>query len=112
MPRWLVMSVAATALCASLAIAQDAPESLLPPGFDDPAPPPTPTPTARPQATQPGSPAPGSGTVVPTVLPPMPAAAIGRAPGGDRECQYVYISVVAGSFNKKTHLPHTTTPNP
>lgn len=74
MPRWLVMSVAATALCASLAIAQDAPESLLPPGFDDPAPPPTPTPTARPQATQPGSPAPGSGAVVPTVLPPMPDA--------------------------------------
>src|SRR3546814_11587049 len=52
MPRWLVMSVAATALCASLAIAQDAPESLLPPGFDDPAPPPPPPPPARPQSTE------------------------------------------------------------
>src|SRR3546814_15228396 len=78
MPRWLVMSVAATALCASLAIAQDAPESLLPPGSDDPAPPPTPTPTAPPQATHPGPPAPGRET--------------GRESCRERVCQYVSLS--------------------
>lgn len=70
MPRWLTTSVAATALCASLAIAQDAPESLLPPGFDDPAPTPTPRPTPSPtpraQAPQPGVPA------APAGLPLLP----------------------------------------
>lgn len=70
MPRWLAISVAATALCASLAMAQDAPESLLPPGFDDPAPTPTPrpatSPTPRAQAPQPGAPN------VPAGLPQLP----------------------------------------
>ncbi|MBD2842065.1 hypothetical protein [Erythrobacter rubeus] len=60
---------------ASLATAQDAPESLLPPGFDDPAPTPTPTPvptalpTAAPQAA-------------PTTAPPLaPGTAEPGAPG-------------------------------
>lgn len=43
------------------ATAQDAPESLLPPGFDDPAPSPTPTPSSIPDARQP--------TAQPTVAP-------------------------------------------
>ena len=58
------------ALCASLAVAQDAPESLLPPGFDNPAP--TPSPTAVPSAapapvapSQPGDAAPAAPTVQP-----------------------------------------------
>lgn len=60
-----------------LASAQDAPESLLPPGFDDPAPTPTPSaaPTALPTAT-PAPAAPGSGTPVvqpvPQDFPPVP----------------------------------------
>ncbi len=44
MKSWLWVGGAAIALGAGMALAQDAPESLLPPGFDDP----TPTPTARP----------------------------------------------------------------
>jgi hypothetical protein len=67
MARWKWLSGAAIALSATLAFAQDAPESLLPPGFDDPAPAPTPTATAAPAApTAPGSPsAPGAPTVQP-----------------------------------------------
>ncbi|TNE31777.1 MAG: hypothetical protein EP350_07050 [Alphaproteobacteria bacterium] len=80
MKSWLWASGAAIALGASIALAQDAPESLLPPGFDDP--PPAPSPAARPAASAnrpaqvpsapaaPGStpvvqPLPGSGVVVP-----------------------------------------------
>ncbi|MEP0390783.1 MAG: hypothetical protein ABJ205_06540 [Erythrobacter sp.] len=48
------------ALASGLATAQDAPESLLPPGFDDPAPAPTPAP--QPTAAPPVAPAPGSVT--------------------------------------------------
>lgn len=54
MARWKWLGAAAIALGATLSFAQDAPESLLPPGFDDPAPTPSPTPTPGP------SPAPGS----------------------------------------------------
>ncbi|MCK0128596.1 hypothetical protein [Erythrobacter sp. F6033] len=65
-------------LATSLATAQDAPESLLPPGFDDPAPAPTPTPppTALPTA----APAPGSAPPVTPGNPAVPAPA--AAPGG------------------------------
>ena len=75
MPRYWV-GAAAIALGASIAIAQDAPESLLPPGFDDPAPAPTPTPAPSPIVTPspgvPVSPAPDSGAVV-QPLPSGPA---------------------------------------
>ncbi|MBV7267300.1 hypothetical protein KCG45_14030 [Erythrobacter sp. WH131] len=66
---------------ASLATAQDAPESLLPPGFDDPAPAPTPTPvptalpTAAPQAAPAAPPpvAPATGEQdAPGALPDVP----------------------------------------
>ena len=68
--------VAAIALGASLAFAQEAPESLLPPGFDDPAPAPAPAPrpTAAPQpggATAPSVP-PAGGTPVIQDIPDMP----------------------------------------
>ena len=66
----------------SLATAQDAPESLLPPGFDDPAPTPSPrpTPTALPTAApRPAAPAvpavpgaPAAPTTAPGDLPPVP----------------------------------------
>jgi hypothetical protein len=57
---------------ASLAGAQGKPESLLPPGFDDPAPAPTPTPRPA-QVPAPGpAPAPGPGGAVPAPLPGVP----------------------------------------
>ncbi|ANY20411.1 hypothetical protein A6F68_01901 [Tsuneonella dongtanensis] len=61
---------AALALASGLAFAQSAPESLLPPGFDDPAP--TPSPTARPTAAspQPAQPSqPGAPTSLPVIQP-------------------------------------------
>lgn len=70
------------ALATGVVTAQDAPESLLPPGFDDPAPTPTPTPvpTALPTAApQPAVPQPGTPSVpqpgaapLPGDLPPVP----------------------------------------
>jgi len=65
---WICAGVAAIALSASFVAAQDAPESLLPPGFDDPEPRPTPAPTApaAPTAPVPGLPQePGAPTVQP-----------------------------------------------
>lgn len=63
---WMWMAAgAAMAAGAGIAIAQDAPESLLPPGFDDPAPAPSPTaaPTRAPTVQ------PGGATSVPVVQP-------------------------------------------
>ncbi|WP_299192198.1 hypothetical protein [uncultured Erythrobacter sp.] len=64
------------ALVAGFASAQEAPESLLPPGFDDPAPAPTPPPVAQPTAAPAGPvapvPAPEGGTVQP--IPSAPGA--------------------------------------
>ncbi len=60
MKRGVVLFGLVVALTSAFAIAQDAPESLLPPGFDDPAPPPQPVrsapaaPVARP-ASQPAA---------------------------------------------------------
>lgn len=72
--------IAGGALAVSLANAQQAPESLLPPGFDDPAPAPTPAPrptaqpTAAPVPVAPGAaPAPGGAPVPPPAnLPSVP----------------------------------------
>lgn len=58
MKRALLIGAAALAVSSSLVVAQDSPESLLPPGFDDPAPAPTPTPRA---------------TVAPAPAAPQPA---------------------------------------
>ncbi|MGV2496126.1 hypothetical protein [Pelagerythrobacter aerophilus] len=66
----LLAGGAALALSSTFVLAQSAPESLLPPGFDDPAPTPSPspTPTPRPTATSTAAPAP-SATNTPVVQP-------------------------------------------
>ncbi|TRD10044.1 hypothetical protein FGU71_13700 [Erythrobacter insulae] len=56
-------------LASGLAVAQEAPESLLPPGFDDPAPAPTPIPTARPTARPTAAP---SAAPAPSGAAPLP----------------------------------------
>ena len=61
----LAGGAAALALSSTFVLAQGSPESLLPPGFDDPAPAPSPTPTPRPTATG-EAPAPTS-TSVPVI---------------------------------------------
>lgn len=72
---------ASAAVLASLAAAQSGPQSILPPGFDDPVVTPSPTPTPQPGTTprpaQPGAgaaPAPQPGAPLPGVQPaPLPA---------------------------------------
>jgi len=71
--NWLTIGVAGAlggAFITGLAIAQDAPESLLPPGFDDPAPAPTPPPAPTPLPT-----------AAPVTAPPVAPAATPDAPG-------------------------------
>lgn len=77
-------SVALTAVAAVLAagagipaLGQDRPESLLPPGFNDPVPAPAPTPAPAPAPAQPGTPRPaatptGTATAAPGVPLPLP----------------------------------------
>ena len=86
--RHLFLGGAAIVLGSTLVMAQDAPESLLPPGFDDPAPTPKPTPrstaqpapraTTAPTVTRPSAPS-GGGTSVP-VIQPLPGG--GMPDGG------------------------------
>ena len=83
MKQWLtgaaglaIAGALAGAMASGLATAQDAPESLLPPGFDDPAPAPTPVP--QPTAAPPVAPATGPGTQ-PNVQPAAPVGP-GAAP--------------------------------
>jgi hypothetical protein len=87
----LAGGAAALALVSGLALAQGAPESLLPPGFDDPAPAPSPTPrpTAVPrpgppvQAGQPVQPGqPGGSTSIP-VIQPIPGGTQSAPPAID-----------------------------
>ena len=71
----ILLGGAALALTSAWALAQDAPESLLPPGFDDPAPvrapAPSPAPTPSPTPAPSGSaPRPGSAPVVQSVPGP------------------------------------------
>ncbi len=83
-----LIGVTAGVLSSGPLTAQEAPESILPPGFDDPAPAPTPTPAPVPTPTAvappstPGAPAPSvspgttlPGTApIPGALPPVPQA--------------------------------------
>jgi hypothetical protein len=55
---------------AGLAAAQGKPESLLPPGFDDPAPAPTPRQSPAPGQRPPAAPAPGTAVTTPGAVPP------------------------------------------
>ena len=74
--RWLVGGL--VAVSSAMVLAQDAPESLLPPGFDQPAPAPgpAPRPSSRPASVaRPG----GSGTAVP-VIQPLPGARADAVP--------------------------------
>ncbi|RXZ65938.1 hypothetical protein [Pelagerythrobacter rhizovicinus] len=66
----LLAGGAALTLSSTFVLAQSAPESLLPPGFDDPAPTPSPspTPTPRPTATRTAAPTP-SATSTPVIQP-------------------------------------------
>lgn len=72
---------ALAAVLGGLAMAQSAPQSILPPGFDDPVTSPTPAPTAQPaqRPVQPGQPAatvvPPSGGLVQPLPPQVPANA-------------------------------------
>ncbi len=76
MKRAILLGGAALALTSTFVLAQEAPESILPPGFDDPAPSPTPASTPRPAAS--GTPAGGS-TATPAgggaVVQPLPPTA-------------------------------------
>lgn len=85
MRRAYWLSGAALALCSALALAQEAPESLLPPGFDDPAPPRraatpvAPGPVARPATPSVGAPASGAVTA-PLATSPAAQAVARRLP--------------------------------
>ena len=83
MARWKWLGGAAIALSATLAFAQDAPESLLPPGFDDPVPAPAPArPAQTPASRTPQAQAvPGSSPVIQPL--PGPAADVPNLDGVD-----------------------------
>ena len=68
MKRWLMGTAGLALALSSLAVAQDSPESLLPPGFDKPKP------AARPPAT------PGDGST--PVVQPLPGGSSGGSAGG------------------------------
>lgn len=71
MRKFLLASGAVLALSSTFVFAQSSPESLLPPGFDDPEPAPSPTPTPRPTATT----APTPGATSQPVIQDIPAPA-------------------------------------
>ncbi len=79
--KWIATTTGAivisSALAGGFAVAQNAPESLLPPGFDDPAPSPTPAPPPPPSTAQPVGSAPAAPVAAPVgpavPLPPSPA---------------------------------------
>ncbi|MEL7444904.1 MAG: hypothetical protein AAGK02_03725 [Pseudomonadota bacterium] len=75
----LVVTVGVAALVASIAVAQEAPESLLPPGFGQPTPTPAPTPAPTPTSAPSVAPPVTPGTVLPGTAPPQ------GAPGGPVE---------------------------
>lgn len=77
--RSALLAGAALVLCSTLVVAQDVPESLLPPGFDDPAPAPTPTPKPAPSPAQTSRPSAPSGGSTP-VVQAIPSGGGGSAP--------------------------------
>ena len=91
MTRWKWLTSGAIALSATLAFAQDAPESLLPPGFDDPVPSPTPTATAAAAPQAPGVP-PVNGEPRTPDLPTVPQAPGTFGPGPDLS-QFDFTSI-------------------
>jgi hypothetical protein len=77
--RARLLAGALVAACSAMALAQDAPESLLPPGFDQPAPAPTPAPRPGPR---PAAPAPGGNATSSPVIQPLPGPGARPAPAG------------------------------
>lgn len=73
----LAGGAATLALASGLALAQNSPESLLPPGFDEPRPTPSGTPTPAPRASQTSAPA-GQPTSTP-VIQPIPSGSSNTA---------------------------------
>lgn len=77
--RAALLACGIVALSSAMVVAQDAPESLLPPGFDQPAPAPTPAP----QASNRAAPGPGASSTSVPVIQPLPGApAAPRPPSG------------------------------
>ncbi len=84
--RVLLVGAGALAICSTLVVAQDAPKSLLPPGFDDPTPTPAPAPAqaTRPRAATTPSAVPAAGST--PVIQPIPGgAATGSTPPASLE---------------------------
>jgi hypothetical protein len=94
MRRLLVLAggAATLALASGLALAQSAPESLLPPGFDEPKPAPTPTPTgsATPRTPAPAA-VPSGGATSTAVVQPIPS-------GGEAQTSPVALPDFAGKL--------------
>jgi len=65
---------AALALTSAWALAQGGPESLLPPGFDNPPPAPAPSPTPAPSVSRPAASTPSPASTSSSVQPPQPDA--------------------------------------
>lgn len=92
MKRGPLLAGVALLLCSSLVVAQDAPESLLPPGFDEPAP----------------SPPPGRPSAVPAQSPSRPAAAAPAptaVPGGETGSVTAPASPAASAITLPDKLP-------
>jgi hypothetical protein len=87
MNRKLLLAGVALGLCSTFVLAQDAPESLLPPGFGNPAPAPAPAPAATPAQGSTRSPS-SSSTSTPVIQPlpgtqaPAPVTASAKLPEG------------------------------
>lgn len=88
MRRALLIGAATLAVCSTLVLAQEAPEDLLPPGFNEPAP----APSARPTAPNPRGTAPAAPT-------------IGAQPGAPRAGEIVQPLPQAGSDTSAAALP-------
>ncbi|MEZ5692965.1 MAG: hypothetical protein R3D99_03785 [Altererythrobacter sp.] len=79
MKRYLIAGMATLALTSGLVLAEEQPESLLPPGFDDPAPAPSPAPAPRPATANPArpvQPAPSGGGAVVQPIPSAPSGPV------------------------------------
>jgi hypothetical protein len=96
----LAGGTATLALASGLALAQNSPESLLPPGFEEPRPAPTATPAPTPRATQTSQPA-GQATSIP-VIQPIPS-------GTSRAAEAVPLPDFAGKLPTLDELEKMST---
>lgn len=101
----LSAGAAALALLSGLALAQSRPESLLPPGFEDPKPKPTPSPSPRPGASPSASaPAPAGGATSVPVIQPLPSAG-----SGGKQAPAVALPDFAGKLPSLDQLDRMST---